>query len=148
MTTLDDLLALLPDNDSGQISANDLRTIVAELWAHTWVGEQYPFVFTTAATPVKGAVGANVWSTAVASIRLSDQATDNTNVAFGRLDTPGTLVRIRATPTQLLIAEVVGPSVVNAAGWRTLNVSGVSALGAMPADKALVTLTILGEYTR
>jgi hypothetical protein len=32
MTTLDDLLALLPDNDSGEIDAADLRTIVSALW--------------------------------------------------------------------------------------------------------------------
>jgi hypothetical protein len=33
--TLDDLLALLPDNTSGEISAADLRTIVTELWNYT-----------------------------------------------------------------------------------------------------------------
>lgn len=32
MTTLDDLLDLLPDNTVGAITAGDLRTIVTELW--------------------------------------------------------------------------------------------------------------------
>lgn len=32
MTTLDDLLALLPDNTTGQISAADMRTVVTGLW--------------------------------------------------------------------------------------------------------------------
>lgn len=32
MTTLDELLALLPDNTSGEISAADLRTVTSELW--------------------------------------------------------------------------------------------------------------------
>lgn len=32
MATLDELLALLPDNDTGEIDAVDLRTIVTELW--------------------------------------------------------------------------------------------------------------------
>lgn len=35
MATLDDLLALLPDNSSGAIDADDLRTIVSELWGGT-----------------------------------------------------------------------------------------------------------------
>ena len=35
MTTLDDLLALLPDNTTGDIDAVDLRTIVTELWNYT-----------------------------------------------------------------------------------------------------------------
>jgi hypothetical protein len=36
--TLDDLLALLPDNDTGAIDAADLRTIVTELWQQTAAG--------------------------------------------------------------------------------------------------------------
>ena len=32
MTTLDDLLAMLPDNDTGAIDAADLRAIVTALW--------------------------------------------------------------------------------------------------------------------
>lgn len=33
--TLDEMLALLPDNDSGAIDADDLRAIVTELWTYT-----------------------------------------------------------------------------------------------------------------
>jgi len=32
---LDDMLALLPDNTTGQISADDLRQIVTGLWDYT-----------------------------------------------------------------------------------------------------------------
>lgn len=35
MTTLDELLALLPDNNTGAIDAADLRTIVTALWGET-----------------------------------------------------------------------------------------------------------------
>lgn len=35
MTVLDDLLALLPDNTAGEISAADMREIVTELWNYT-----------------------------------------------------------------------------------------------------------------
>lgn len=35
MATLDDLLALLPDNNTGAIDAADLRYIVTELWDYT-----------------------------------------------------------------------------------------------------------------
>jgi hypothetical protein len=147
-TDLDDLLALLPDNNSGQITASDLRTITATLWSHTWVGEQYPYVFTTAATPAAGAVGATPWTTAITAIPIWDQATDNTNLGVGRLDTAGTLVRIRSSATVVLIAQIAGPATVNAAGWRTLKVTGVSAIGVPPADKSKVTVTLLGEYTR
>lgn len=39
-TTLDDLLALLPDNTSGQISAADMRQIVSVLWGKGSLGGQ------------------------------------------------------------------------------------------------------------
>jgi hypothetical protein len=39
-TTLDDLLALLPDNASGQISAADMRQIVTVLWGKGSLGGQ------------------------------------------------------------------------------------------------------------
>ena len=35
MTTLDDLLALLPDNETGDISAEDMRQVVTALWTET-----------------------------------------------------------------------------------------------------------------
>lgn len=38
MTTLDDLLALLPDNDTGEIDAADLRTIVTAIWGEAATG--------------------------------------------------------------------------------------------------------------
>lgn len=34
MTTLDDLLALLPDNSTGEISAGDMRNVTTGLWDH------------------------------------------------------------------------------------------------------------------
>lgn len=40
MPNLDDLLALLPDNDSGQISAADMREIVTGLWDYTVTVQQ------------------------------------------------------------------------------------------------------------
>lgn len=36
--SLDDLLALLPDNNTGEISAADLRTVVTGLWNRVIVG--------------------------------------------------------------------------------------------------------------
>lgn len=36
--TLEELLALLPDNDAGAIDAVHLRTIVTELWTQTAAG--------------------------------------------------------------------------------------------------------------
>lgn len=35
MATLEEMLALLPDNITGEISAGDLRTIVTNLWARS-----------------------------------------------------------------------------------------------------------------
>jgi Ca2+-binding EF-hand superfamily protein len=37
--TLEELLALLPDNTTGEISAADMRTIVTELWNHATPAE-------------------------------------------------------------------------------------------------------------
>lgn len=38
-TTLDDLLALLPDNQTGAITAADLREVVTGLWSQPYVGQ-------------------------------------------------------------------------------------------------------------
>lgn len=53
MATLDELLALLPDNDTGEIDAVDLRTIVTALWdrAGTTVGGTWKYSPDTDGTP-------------------------------------------------------------------------------------------------
>lgn len=38
MLTLDELLTLLPDNSSGEISAQDLRDVTTALWAKSSIG--------------------------------------------------------------------------------------------------------------
>lgn len=38
VATLDQLLALLPDNSSGEISAADLRDVVTGIWGRTLIG--------------------------------------------------------------------------------------------------------------
>lgn len=43
--TLDDLLALLPDNTSGAIDAADLRTVVTELWNKAAAADALPAVY-------------------------------------------------------------------------------------------------------
>ena len=50
-TTLDELLALLPDNTSGQISAADMRQIVSVLWGKGSLGGQLAVDGTAAYLP-------------------------------------------------------------------------------------------------
>lgn len=40
MLSLNDLLALLPDNTTGEIGADDLRTVVSALWVKTSIAGQ------------------------------------------------------------------------------------------------------------
>lgn len=147
MTTLDDLLALLPDNETGQITAADLRTVVSELWVHSYLAEEFAYNYSNTIPPSSGNIHVNVWSTAVATIDISDTSVNSQQLATALLDNPGTLVRLRNTnPSGVMFAKVTAPATVGS-GNRTLHVAGLSATGSAPTGNTKVSVTVLSEYT-
>jgi len=82
MTTLDNLLALLPDNNNGAIGADDLRSIVTSLWDRVSVG----------AVTGKWAYSNTVGGIPAAGTFTTDNAdpTLATSFRFARVDEEGT----------------------------------------------------------
>jgi hypothetical protein len=114
--TLTDLLALLPDNTTGEISAADMRTIVTELFnashlPYASVVNQGPFTLATAAAfaPLPSAVTGSVTFTddtdcmVVVSCHLDTMAANNA-VQLAIALTGATVVAAGSKPEQVLWA--------------------------------------------
>lgn len=101
--TLDELLALLPDNQHGDISASDLRTIVTELYgplANEFRVAQGPFTLPAAASfsplPTPGPIAGLMTVVESGPVLLSlsvyvDSGANNNDVSLG-LDLTGATV--------------------------------------------------------
>ena len=113
--TLDDLLALLPDNSSGQISPADMRTIVTELYndanpAYINVVNQGPatLAVNAAFTPVPGttAYPFTVDDAQDVQFVLStnvDSMVNNNQIQVGLDLTGATVVPVGSKPEQVLL---------------------------------------------
>jgi hypothetical protein len=113
-TTLADLLALLPDNTSGEITPADMRTIVTELWNDShppvWnVVNQGPFAlaanagWTDLAPAVTGAVTLDDPTTAQFCLSLNvDTLGANNAVQLGIDFTGASVVPVGSKPEQVL----------------------------------------------
>jgi hypothetical protein len=90
--TLDELLALLPDNETGEIGADDLRIIVSDLYAAAHTGrETYSYDWTTNATPGAGRVRlGGVWGSGPNTLLLSETSVDGSGFPFAVADRNGT----------------------------------------------------------
>lgn len=143
--TLDEMLALLPDNTSGDISAADLRTVVTELhriassvsavFSYTWVD----------ADPSPGAGKVTMdqnWSMAATKLLISETTLDGATVTFTSVDA--------AAAVELLIISagggrwrgtVSGPS-VDQGGYREVPVTPLEAVDPKPANNEKVNLVV------
>jgi hypothetical protein len=113
-TTLADLLALLPDNTTGDITPADMRTIVTELWNDShppvWnIVNQGPFAlathaaFTDLAPPVTGVVTLDDPTTVQFCLSLNvDTLGANNQVQLGIDFSGATLVGVGSKPEQVL----------------------------------------------
>jgi hypothetical protein len=98
-TTLDDLLALLPDNDTGAIDAADLRTAVTALWYKSAIGGQV----TSDGTLAYGPPG---WTASRSGAGIYT-VTHN----LGTLDYAVNITPLTKTPDQGLSASIVATAV-------------------------------------
>jgi hypothetical protein len=145
-TTLDDLLALLPDNSSGQIGANDLRTIVTELWLRSSrFGQSFSFVWTGATSPAGGRVNMDAgWDAASVALWLSETTNDGQILDFVLFDQSSeTEVWLTTQAGAIWHGYATTPS-VDSGGFRTITVAAISVTGPVPAanDKVSVNVAV------
>lgn len=139
--TLDDLLALLPDNSSGQISAADLRTVVTELWAQArQAAETLAYQWAAGSTaPTSGRISTDTWSSSATLVYINETAGDGQVLGFAALDTlPSELVLAGAAGGRMR-ARVAGPS-VDQGTYRTVPIQVLELAGAAPANNEQLTV--------
>lgn len=144
--TLDEMLALLPDNDTGQISAADMRAIVTDLHALSSSFAQvfsYQWEFGPPAAPGTGeAVVGPAWGLTADTLYLSMTALDGHELSFGVIDVAAevNVWVVNATGSRL-VATVTGPS-VDLGDYRTLPIAVGSVTGPIPDDGTPVTVAL------
>jgi len=147
VTSLDDLLDLLPDNQEGGITAADLRTVVTALWNHAWVVTDYPFAYGwEEATVSWGQIFVPDWSEAGTTVVLSNTTRTGVATPYGLLGKPGTLLRVRDQGTDAaFVFKVTDPWT---AGSERYTLHGVAQEvdGAAPQPGASMTVVIVGEW--
>jgi hypothetical protein len=157
--TLEELLALLPDNETGQIGADDLRTVTTELWTKIedlghLVARSAPFKWTTAATPGDGQMKTNdgTWSTSPTTLLVSRVAASLGNPPWDWVQQAlqvGSVIRVRntlTTPLDNMTGEVTGALVIQPT-YITIPVSITSAAGTVPTNNKAVAIDILQEVS-
>lgn len=143
--TLEEILALLPDNSVGAIDAADLRTAVTELWARSsTVGQVFSYRWATSPGPGTGRV-AGPWVIGSGIVQLSETTEDGATLSYAILDAlPGTVLRVIADGgASVLRATVTGLS-VDQGNYRDVPVLVESVTGPAPAANAKVSVAITG----
>jgi len=143
--TLEELLALIPDNDAGAIDADDLQTIVTELFnrAGNTMGQAFAYKWTTSATPATGRVRTDTsWDMTATKLWVSEIADEGASPTFNLVgdDEAKTRIWVATTGGTKLVADVTGP-IVDLGIYRELPIAVVEVVGAAPANNDPVTIT-------
>jgi hypothetical protein len=144
--TLDELLALLPDNDTGDISAADLRTIVTDLYeaAHTW-GTQYAYNWSTDQTPGNGKISkSNGWTAADGILHVADLSAGGLTFGTALLDGGRVSALILTAPGIAMQMKPLDVS-VDQGVYRDIPVSVDKASMVAPSNNDLITLTVVAQ---
>src|SRR5262245_21878532 len=145
--TLDELLALLPDNTTGEISPADMRTIVTDLFnaAHT-LGDSYAYRWSSSpGAQSAGHVSMDQpWLTFATKIQASETTDDGLAPGFATVDNAidGKFWISNASGSKIE-GNILGPS-VDMGTWREIPVQIVSIIGPAPANNSQVTVTLAG----
>lgn len=144
--TLDELLALLPDNDTGAIDASDLRTIVTELYTRT---NDYAQVFgylwqASASAPPAGKAGVSPpWSMSSDTLTLNEVADDGQNLIFNLIElTENPRVQIVGAGGGVLKANITGVS-VDHGSYRDIPIAVTGESGIAPINGEKVSILFL-----
>jgi hypothetical protein len=145
--TLNELLALLPDNTTGEISAADLRTIVTELYnLAATVGQVYSYSWVTNdPTPAAGKITMDQpWQMIASKMIISETTEDGEIVTFSLVDnTAAGQLWLSGAAGGKLRANVTGPS-VDLGTYREIPITVTSISGAIPANNEKVSVTFVG----
>lgn len=143
--TLDELLDLLPDNVTGQISAADMRTIVTDLWtASNTLRVSYEYEWNAGDTSPAANGQATLdagWSPASVTLFVNDNDQGGRPMAFGSFP-PGRDVNIAIAGDGFdARLSVTGPP-VDVGLWHTVPVSVLSMTGVAPIATTPFTLVV------
>jgi hypothetical protein len=139
---LSEMLALLPDNTTGEISPADLRAIVNDLYtsANT-VTESWAYDWTTDTTPQAGKICANNgWSMTTTMLHVSETTGEGMLMSFAAVDRQTSPVHLElASPGHKMHVLVIGPS-VDQGHYRDVPVQTMTVVGTSPVNNDLMTL--------
>jgi hypothetical protein len=140
---LDEMLALLPDNDTGDISAADLRAIVTELHElASTLGQVFSYQWTPTAPVNTGRLTMDVnWDPSATKLLISETTDSGQVLSFEALDGSSARVRL-ASGGSLLHADVTGPS-VDLGNYREVPIAVTEVIGSAPAANAKVQVGVL-----
>lgn len=144
---LNELLALLPDNNTGAIDAADLRTIVTELYGQSQtVGQVFGFTWQASTTnPSNGRATMDpTWGLNGTTLRLNNTTDSGLTLTFDVLDSllDVRLVLVGANDS-VLHATKTGPS-VNQGTYRDIPIAVQSATGSPPINNEKVSVVVRG----
>jgi len=143
--TLDEMLALLPDNSTGEISPADLRSIVTDLYhaAHS-ASDAYAYRWSATGPPGSGHVTMDQpWQIFASKALISETTDDGMTPSFGAIDSANAArVWFTAATGEQLVADVTGPS-VDMGAYRQVPIAVQSITGNQPANNAAVTVSLV-----
>jgi hypothetical protein len=143
--TLDEMLALLPDNTTGAIDAADLRAIVADLFtaANTYA-QTFGYLWQAAGTtPASGKVTVSPpWGLGSTSLLISETTEDGHNLVFTLLDTAEARVILAGVNGGIMRADILGTS-VDVGSSREVPIAVTEVTGLAPINGEKVAVTIL-----
>jgi len=144
VTTLNDLLALLPDNTSGDISAADLRTITTALWNRVNAIVDRPYTTTNSAGPASGKLYVQGgWATPT-GLELHDTSGDGAATPWSTIQA-GTWLRLDRNDGQGILRLTATGTPVDSGTTGSVSVSVRDVTGTAPPNGSPVTLYVLFE---
>jgi hypothetical protein len=148
VSELNDLLALLPDNSSGEISAADLRTIVTELYNDAnSVFNQYAYKWDSGTTPASGKLNLAAWTADTdTTLYINDVSAGSIALPFGLVDTDPKFTLARDDGTAKASGTVIGPSVPHS-GYHEVPVHLDTTTGTSPTNNTPLTLSLMVTLT-
>jgi len=153
VTTLQDLIDLLPSGGSWNQRVVGLRQVVTELWNKIEaipdpsapeapvLRQAYAYEWTDDATPGPGRVSSDdPWSTGPQTLALSSNSGDGQQFPFALLNRGPATLAFR-TSTQRFTAETAGPTIDQGSFWH-VPVNGLTLEGPAPDPDTLMILVL------
>ena len=143
--TLAELLALLPDNTTGEITPADLRAVVSGLHQlATLQGTSFAFKWTDDQSPPTGRVAMDApWQLSATKTFVNETTDDGVILTFGLVDAAvAGKVSYRTADNSKLTANILGPS-VDLGEYREIPIHVESTAGPAPSNGELVTVTFI-----